>query len=93
MGGRFPGRFPPAVRALALFQALLLAFFGVVVLVRAGMAFPEWHAVSVKLIWGVVIFSALSVVANVATPSKWERITWAPVAILLFACSLVVAAD
>lgn len=93
MGGKFPGRFPPYMRVLALIQMVVLLLFGFVVLVRAGIVFPQWLDASKKLIWGIVAFCALSVVANLATPSKWERIVWAPVAIVLLACGLVVAFD
>ncbi|HZA52268.1 MAG TPA: hypothetical protein VE549_16095 [Myxococcaceae bacterium] len=38
-----------------------------------------------------MIFSALSLLANLATPSRWERRIWAPVAFGLLICSVVVA--
>lgn len=91
MGGRFPGRFPPPMRVGAVVQALVLAGLALVVLSRAGVALPQWSAASTKLIWVVVAISGLSALMNLATPSKWERILWAPVGLTMLATSLVVA--
>ena len=74
MGGKFPERFPPAMRLFSLIQVLILAFLGGVVLTRAGIIFPEWLPASRRIVWGVVAFSVVSVMANLATPSKWERL-------------------
>lgn len=91
MGGRFPGRYPPAMRFVALANIVVLSLLAAIVLARAGVALPSWYPASTKLVWGGVAFSALSVVANLATPSRWERILWAPVAVVLLTCSLIVA--
>ena len=91
MGGRFPGKFPPAMRIAALVQIAIYGLMGAIVFARAGLALPEWFDVSRVAIWFVVGVSGLAVVLNVITPSKWERRLWAPVAILMFAASLRVA--
>ncbi len=91
MGGKYPGRFPRQLRIAAVVQALVLVGLGAVVLTRAGLIFPQWFAASTMLIWGVVAFSALSLVLNLITPSKWERIIWAPVAAVMLLCSVTVA--
>jgi hypothetical protein len=91
MGGRFPGRFPPAMRVTAVVQAAVLGVLALVVLARAGLVLPTWNVASTKLIWIAVAVSVLSAIANLATPSKWERILWAPIAVALTVCSLVVA--
>jgi hypothetical protein len=91
MGGKYPGRFPPPMRVAAVVQAAVLVALAVVVLARAGMVLTDWHSLSTKLIWGVVGFSGLSAFVNLITPSKWERILWAPVGIGLTACSVLVA--
>jgi len=91
MGGKYPGKFPPAMRIAALLQIVILAIIGVVISIRGGIIFPEWFSLAEKLIWGVVVFNVIGLVANLATPSKWERIMWAPVAAVLLVCSLVVA--
>jgi hypothetical protein len=43
------------------------------------------------LVWVVVTYRALGVIANALTPSPWERIIWLPITLLLLGCSLVVA--
>ena len=91
MGGRIAGRLPLLMRLLALAQALLLAFLAIVVLARAGLALPGLFGASKVLIWLAVGVSALSFAANMLTPSKWERIIWAPVGASLTSCSLLVA--
>jgi hypothetical protein len=91
MGGRFPGQFPPAMRFVCLIQIAILAFLGAVVLTRAGMILPEWYPQSTNVIWGVVMFSSVGLVANLFTPSKWERNIWAPVTAVLLVCSVFVA--
>lgn len=91
MGGRFPGKFSPAMRVLAVVQASVLALLAVVVAIRGGLVLPEYFDASVTVIWIVVGVSALSLVMNLVTPSKRERILWAPVAFVMLVSSLVVA--
>ena len=91
MGGRFPGKFPPALRIGAVVQAALLAFLACVVLARAGVAFPDLSNLANVLIWIAVGISGLSLIMNLITPSKWERRLWAPVALLMTLSSLIVA--
>jgi hypothetical protein len=91
MGGRYPGRFPPAMRVAALVQIVIYALMAAVVFVRAGMLLPEMFEASRIAVWAVVGLSAVAVVLNLITPSKWERRLWAPVAIVMFATSLSVA--
>ncbi len=91
MGGAYPGQFPPALRVAAVIQAGILAALTGVVLSRAGVALPGWSRASRKLVWVVVAFSGLSAVLNLITPSARERAIWAPVGVLMLACSLAVA--
>jgi len=91
MGGQFPGQLPAELRVAAVVQALLLAAFGLVVLARAGMLLPRWRSFSRYAVWGVVAFSAIATALNLATPSTWERLIWAPVAIAMLVCSFLVA--
>jgi hypothetical protein len=90
MGGRFPGKLPPAMRVAALVQALLLCLLAAVVLARADLL-PGWPLVAGWPIWVVVAFSTVSLVLNTITPSAGERRIWMPVALLLLATSLTVA--
>jgi len=91
MGGAFPGQYPPALRVAAIVQALLLLAWAGVVLARAEVALPRWARAARWLIWVVVVFSVLSLVLNLITPSGGERAVWAPVAFVMVVCSLLVA--
>jgi hypothetical protein len=91
MGGAFSGQFPPALRIAAVVQAVILALVAAVVLARAGVALARWAGVARWLIWVIVALLAVSLLLNLITPSAGERVIWAPVALLLFVCSLVVA--
>ena len=91
LGGKYPGKLPFRLRIAALVQFGLLAFIALIIFIRAGMMLPDYLDWSRKAIWGVVAFMSISSVLNLITPSKWERRIWAPVALLLLVCSVVVA--
>jgi hypothetical protein len=91
MGGAYPGQFPPTMRVAALIQAGILLGFAGIVLARAGIALRAWERVSRWLVWIVVAFSVVSLVLNLITPSVGERMLWAPVALVMLVCSLLVA--
>ena len=89
MGGRYPGRFPPGLRVAAVIQAILIGLLAVIVATRAGLIRSPLEAS--WLIWGVVAFSAASLVVNALSRSPGERRVWVPVAIVLLVSSLIVA--
>ena len=84
VGGRFPGRLPPAWRVLALTQAALLAAMAGAVLARAGVATPRLA----MLFWPALALTLLSLAANAASPSRPERLLWTPVLALMAAAAL-----
>ena len=90
-GGKFQGQLPIYMRVASVASALLLLGFGMVVSARAGVALADWQPISRALVWVVVAYCALGVIANALTPSAWERAIWLPTTILLLACSIVVA--
>lgn len=90
MGGRFPGKYPPRMRWVALINALVLAFTATVVLAEAGCCFAALRSISGVGIWVVIAFYALGTVLNLITPSKIERI-WAPVVFIQTICATLVA--
>ena len=91
MGGRYPGRFPPAMRVAAVVQAVILALLAVVVVDAAGFLELGWTAALPWLAWIPVVFSALSVFVNAISPSPRERRLWVPVGLVLLVSSTVVA--
>jgi hypothetical protein len=90
-GGKFTGQLPGYMRVVAVVSMALLLAFAVVVAVCAGVLWPSWQPRSRALIWGVVAYCGLGVVANALTPSRWERLLWLPVVSAMLACSVVVA--
>lgn len=91
MGGAYPGRLPPRMRAAAVGSALLLAMLGAVVAARSGLALALWQPAARWWIWLVVAYTFVGVALNAATPSARERAIWLPVTIVLAVCALVVA--
>lgn len=91
MGGRFPGRLPTALRAGAVVQGLVLVSLAGVVVSRAGVGFERWQTTARWAVWLAVASSALSLLANLVTPSARERRLWAPVALGMLLSSVVVA--
>ena len=91
MGGKFSGQLPLAMRIAALVQSIILIVLALIVLVRTNILFESFYAISEKAIWGVAIFNTIGSVLNIITPSKWERILWAPIIITLTLCSYYIA--
>lgn len=76
MGGKFPGKYPPQMRIVAIFNALLLTFFDFIVFIRAEVIFSEWFIFSRSFIWFIFGFFILSILMNAISPVKKERL-WA----------------
>ena len=91
MGGKFPGRLPLRMRIAALVQMVVLLFIALIVLTRAGVILDEFSSLSKSVIWAVVVFSLLGAILNTITPSKKERMLWAPVSLVLLICATYVA--
>ena len=87
MGGRWRGVLPGALRFAAVFQAFTLLGFVAIVLAHAGLI--NWD-IPVWMIWVVVVAMAASSVMNVATPSRKERLLWAPIVTLAFLSALAI---
>ncbi len=90
MGGKFPGKYPPKMRIVALINIILLSFFTFVVMIESGLIISEFVIFTGYIIWVIVAFSVLGVVLNSITPSKIERI-WAPLALIQLIASLIIA--
>ncbi len=90
-GGRRTGRLPTSGRSLAAVSVVVLVAFALVVTARSGVALPAWQPTARYLVWVVVAYGALGVLANAATPSAAERRLWLPVTVVMLAASLVVA--
>jgi hypothetical protein len=91
LGGKYRGSLPLRVRVVPAVSACLLAGFAVVVAARAGLAFPAFAATSRTLVWIVIAYCAVGVLANYFTPSPRERMVWLPIVSLLLLTSVIVA--
>ena len=87
-GGRFPCRLPGPWRMLALVQASLLLAMACVVLDRGGalrIGLPD------IAFWIVLALTLLTTMANLATPSRPERLLWGPVTIAMSVAAIGIA--
>ncbi len=91
LGGRFPGKLPFALRIVALMQAGMLLLLTGIVVSKSGWAFAECQEFSQWGIWIVVAVSWLTWILNLVTPSRGERLLWAPLAGVLAVSSVVLA--
>jgi len=91
MGGKYPGKYPHKMRIIALINILVLLLIEAIMLIRSNLIISDLFNLSRIAIWFVVVFFILGTVMNTITHSKWERIIWLPVNILLFVCSLLIA--
>lgn len=91
LGGKYSGALPGRARLIPVVSAFLLIGFGVIVVSRAGLAFPGLRGVSTYIVWIVVAYCALGCVANAITPSRRERKLWLPVVVVLLVASVIVA--
>lgn len=90
MGGKYPGKYPPKMRVVAVVNLFIIAFIATMVLAEANVLFPQLGSISGVGIWIAVVFSLLATVLNTITPSKIERI-WAPVGLIQLVTSLIIA--
>ena len=90
MGGKYPGKYPPKMKMVAIINMVILSVFVAIVLSKSDLLFPQLKPISNIGIWFVVAFMVLGTVLNTITPSKIERI-WAPVAFFQLITSLIIA--
>lgn len=91
MGGRFPGKYPPAMRLAALIQAVMLAVVAFLMLSAAGVVAAPWGLPPRGVPWLVSGLLGIGLVLNLITPSAGERRIWAPIVGVMLVCSLVIA--
>lgn len=85
-------RLPSGLRTASAIAALFWVLAAAVVLGRAGFAVsPLSPAVARSGTWILVGLLPLGAVMNFASPSRWERYLWGPVALILAGFCFVVA--
>jgi hypothetical protein len=91
-GGRYPGKLPRTMRVVALLSGALVVGFAAIVVGRAGLALEGLKSYWRIGIWIVVAYSLLGVAGNSVTRSRWERVLWLPVTLLMLASSVIAVA-
>ncbi|HCY75386.1 MAG TPA: hypothetical protein DHV28_05655 [Ignavibacteriales bacterium] len=91
MGGKYPGKYPPRMRVVSLINIFITSFIATIVLIKSEIIWLQFKSFANVAIYFVVAFSAVATILNTITPSKIERIIWAPVAAILLLTSLIVA--
>ncbi|MYM54528.1 hypothetical protein [Thalassovita mangrovi] len=86
-GGQNKGALPPRGRVMAALSILVLGFMALAILSAVGFAggfWPRWTG------WVAVGLSALTSTLNWITPSRKERMFWAPIATVMLALAAYV---
>lgn len=92
-GGRHDGPLPRGLRVASGVSIALYAAMGALLLDRAGLVRPVAPEGVVRVLsWVLVGYLALGVVMNALSRSRAERAVMTPTALVLAACSAVVAA-
>lgn len=91
LGGKYTSVLPNHMRLVCLLTMVIFLAFVILVLARAGWILPALFATSNMLIWVVVVYCFVGVIANALTPSRYERMLWLPATTALFASSLCIA--
>lgn len=91
MSGKWKGKLPTSIRLSLIPQILLLISTVVIVWIHTGVIMQEYYNFSLKAIWFVIGLNTLAAILNTITPSKKERMLWAPITLMQLACSLIVA--
>ncbi|MEP3295517.1 MAG: hypothetical protein ABJO27_03365 [Pseudoruegeria sp.] len=84
-GGFQTGVLSTSGRTMAAVSAVLLAMMALAVQRAARNKLePRWP------LWAVLCITGLTTVANIVTPSFWERALWGPVASVMLVCAILV---
>ena len=91
-GGKYKGVLPRNLRIGSVITSFLYLSIAGHYLAQLGV-FPKMLSPDLNQVanWAVVGLNALALIMNTITPSKKERMIWAPVALVLVSTSIVIA--
>ena len=90
-GGRHDGILPPRFRLASGFAAVVVYPLIVLVILDASATVDiSWLTPGPGVVWGLVALFTIGTLANLASPSKVERV-WAPVSLGIVICCAIVA--
>lgn len=90
MGGIHPGVLPKPYRIAALIQSFLITFNIIVVLNHVDLFHFLSESFTNGWLWVIMIMMGLSTVMNLVSKSHKERNLWAPIAFIVFVCSVLI---
>ncbi|MBN2415480.1 hypothetical protein JXO52_06545 [bacterium] len=90
MGGRFKGTYSPVMRAVSVINMIILSGLALIVLAKAELVLPGLQRFADRAVYGVAGFPLLSVILNLITPSRIERMIWAPVTAVQLVAVLII---
>lgn len=91
-GGRHSGRLPAGFRVASAFAVVVWMLAALIVLARGGYELsPVPDAAARWGTWVLVGVMPLAALMNFASPSRWERFLWGPVALSLAVLCLLLA--
>ncbi|GAB2815736.1 hypothetical protein GCM10027022_02230 [Alpinimonas psychrophila] len=83
---------PPRLRRGSIIAVVLYAAFSLILLAASGvLVIPVLGPVGGLLCWMITVYLSFGVVMNALSRSRPERFVMTPVAMVLFACALIVA--
>ena len=91
-GGRHKGPLPRNLRLGSAISSFMYLGIAGHLLAQIGI-FPQLLDANLNSIanWAIVGIFSLALIMNTITPSKKERLVWGPVALVLLACSVIIA--
>jgi hypothetical protein len=91
-GGRHSRRLPAGLRIASALAVLVWMLAALIVLARGGYELsPVPDAAARWGTWVLVGVMPLAALMNLASPSRWERFLWGPVALILAVLCLLLA--
>jgi hypothetical protein len=64
MGGRYPGKYPPKMRVIAVINMFILGFIAAIVLSEADLKISQLKPIAVIGVWFVVAFFVVGTIMN-----------------------------
>jgi hypothetical protein len=92
LGGRHSGRLPTRFRVASAFAIVVWLLAALIVLARGGYELSPVPGAAARWgTWVLVGVMPLASLMNFASPSRWERFLWGPVALILSVLCLLLA--
>ena len=88
MAGKFQGELPVKMKLFSLLSIVILISVAIMIEIGGGSITVESQDLRSKLVIIVIVFNIVQSILHIITPSKWERILWLPIILIMLSCSL-----